>query len=398
MQALTGNTDPDFTYSSWEAAFRELARLTLKRRCVVIIDEWPYLAESVPGIASILQAAWDHHLKDSNVVLVLAGSHFRMMHDELLAPSGALYGRTTATLMLGEIAPADLAHFLPRYSDDQRVETFSIVGGVPKYLELWRDTWPVLRNIEETVLSSATIFRQEPSFLVQDEISDARTYLGILEAIGQGMRTPSALSKLTGIALPHVGKYLHTLLLLKLVRRDISIDAPDPENTRMARYEITDPYLRFHFTFVRPNGALLEQGRTKAVMKKIAERFDAYVGHTGFEEICRRRLIEMGDADELSFVPERVGRLWSRAAEVDLAAINSKERCLLLGECKWSRRKVGPDVIEELAAKAGTLARTEGYRQHLAVFSRSGFEPRVLRKAAAERILLFEGAFPTQRT
>lgn len=398
IQALSGNTDPDFCYSSWEAAFRDLARLAEKRRCVVVIDEWPYLAESVPGIATVLQAAWDHHLKSSKIVLVLAGSHFRMMHDELLSPSGALYGRTTANLMLGEIPSGELGQFLPRYSADQLVETFSIVGGVPKYLELWRDSWPVLRNVQETVLSSATIFRQEPSFLVQDEIGDARTYLGILEALGRGMRTPTTLSRLTGIALPHMGKYLNTLLLLKLVRRDISIDAPDPGNSRMARYEIADPYLRFHFTFVRPQNDLLEQGRIKAVMKMITERFDSYVGHTGYEELCRRRIIEMGDADELSFVPERVGRLFNRKIEVDLAAINTKERCLLLGECKWSRHKVGWSVVEELEAKAAALSRSDGFKRHLAVFARSGFEPQVLRRAPAASLLLFEGAFPVLRS
>src|SRR5438067_1124116 len=84
LQGLTGNTDPAFSYSSWEAAFEDLARLVRSSRQVVVIDEWPYLVESVPGIASILQAAWDHHLKESKIVLILAGSHYHMMHDELL--------------------------------------------------------------------------------------------------------------------------------------------------------------------------------------------------------------------------------------------------------------------------------------------------------------------------
>jgi len=391
LQSLTGNRDPDFTYSNWDVAFRELARLASDRRRVVVIDEWPYLVESVPGIASILQAAWDHHLKASNIVLIVAGSHYHMMHDDLLSPKGALYGRTTANLMLGEIPPRAVHPFLPRYSPDQIVETYSVIGGVPKYLELWNDGWPVLRNVEEVVLSPTTIFRQEPAFLIQDEISDARTYLGILEALGQGMRIPSTIATMTGIANPHVGKYLQSLLLLGLIRRDISVDVPDPHNTRIARYEISDPYLRFHFTFVRPHTALLEQGRIRHLMDIVKERFDAYVAHTGYEEMCRRVVTELGDQHELPFVPDRIGRIWTRHAEVDVAAVSLKERCILLGECKWSRHKVGLPVLRELQAKAARFERLAGFKAHFALFSRSGFEASLLRETAKDGTLLFEG-------
>jgi len=33
------------------------------QRIAIIIDEFTYLLESEPGIAGILQNAWDHHLK-----------------------------------------------------------------------------------------------------------------------------------------------------------------------------------------------------------------------------------------------------------------------------------------------------------------------------------------------
>jgi len=48
-----------------------------------------------------------------------------------------------------EIAPTNLGAFLPRYSAQQVMETYSIIGGVPKYLELWDDGAPVMRNVAE---------------------------------------------------------------------------------------------------------------------------------------------------------------------------------------------------------------------------------------------------------
>ena len=55
------------------------------------------------------------------------------------------------------------------------------------------------------------------------------------------------MSEMTGLALPHVGKYLQVLCFLGLVRREVSLDVEDPGHTRTTRYEIADPYLRFHF-------------------------------------------------------------------------------------------------------------------------------------------------------
>jgi len=36
LQPLMGGTDPDFSFSSWEVAFRELARVARDRRVVVV--------------------------------------------------------------------------------------------------------------------------------------------------------------------------------------------------------------------------------------------------------------------------------------------------------------------------------------------------------------------------
>src|SRR5262249_37020187 len=174
---------------------------------------------------------------------------------------GRLFGGTTADLLLDEVGLKEMSLFLPAYSPEQLVETYSVIGGVPRYLEAWSDRRPVLTNVRDAILSPVSIFRNEPAFLIQDEIADPRTYLAILEAIGAGMKRPVDIAKLAGVNLAHVGKYLHTLELLRFVRRIVSLEAPSPSTARTSQYEIRDPYLRFHFTFVQPNLRLLEQGR-----------------------------------------------------------------------------------------------------------------------------------------
>ena len=84
----------DFSYSSWEQAFEQATRMAQYRRLVLVLDEFTYLIALEPGIAGILQNAWDHHLKESNLFLIISGSHMGMMERGVLssqAPSmGAL--------------------------------------------------------------------------------------------------------------------------------------------------------------------------------------------------------------------------------------------------------------------------------------------------------------------
>ena len=59
-QALAGALQqPGRTFASWSDAFAALAELARDERFVVVIDEYPYLADSVPGLSTVLQRAWD---------------------------------------------------------------------------------------------------------------------------------------------------------------------------------------------------------------------------------------------------------------------------------------------------------------------------------------------------
>lgn len=394
LQPLLGTSDPAFTFSSWEAALDELARLAQRERLVMVIDELPYLLECEPSFATMLQAAWDRTLRRSKVRLLLAGSHYNMMQDTIASPRGPLYGRATADLFLDEVGLREMGLFLPGYSAEQLVETYSVIGGVPRYLEAWSDRRSVISNIQNVLLSPVSLFRNEPLFLIQDEISDPRTYLAILEAIGSGMRRPIDIAKGAGVNLAHVGKYLRTLDLLRFVRRTVSVEAPSARETRGTHFEIRDPFLRFHFTFVLPNLRLLEQGRTDRLLAIIREGFDAYVGKTGYEEICRRHVAALSDAGELPFDAIDVGRMWDRSAELDVVALDRRSKAALVGECRWRSRRMGVEDLDHLAARAASLSKLEGYKLHFALFSRAGFTSALEARAKKERVRLVEGIPP----
>jgi len=391
VSALLPGVDEPIVFRDWESALRQVFTVARRERVILAIDEFPYLMESVPEFTSLLQAQWDQR-GDSQLFLILSGSHYHMMYSEFLAGKGPLYGRATSQLRLEGVELDGLRAFLPRYSANQCVETFATVGGVPKYLELWDDKRPVFKNIEELLLSTSTIFRNEALFLIQDEIPEPRTYLAILEALGCGYKRPVELAESSGIAINHIGKYLKTLLLLQLVRREVSLDAENRAISRLSRYEICDPYLRFYFQYVTPHLSWIERGRTEKLMAKIRKNFPSFVGKSGFEELCRRRIIALGDIGDLPFEPDQIGHLWNNHAEIDVAAVNKIDQQVLLGECKWERSSMGVRHLESLKVRGDRFQRLHGYKKTYALFSKSGFTAELEERADQEGVLLFDGA------
>ena len=78
----------------------------------------------------------------------------------------------------------------------------------------------------------------------------------------------------------------------------------------------------------------------------------------------------------LPFLQDQVGNAWTKKAQVDVVGINSMEKTLILGECKWSPRAMDRDVFEDLGQKMAEFVPLEGrwqvYDRGLACGSKTG--------------------------
>ena len=73
------------TYDNWEQALWYVAEQARNRRLALFIDEFTYLLEVEPSIVGTLQKAWDHWLRDSNLLLGLSGSQMALMRKHVNA-------------------------------------------------------------------------------------------------------------------------------------------------------------------------------------------------------------------------------------------------------------------------------------------------------------------------
>jgi uncharacterized protein len=79
--------------SSWEAALAAIERFATGERTAVILDEFQYLAQRNPALATTLNRWWRRSGRHLPLVLVIAGSEVSFFEQDVLA--GQLYGRRT---------------------------------------------------------------------------------------------------------------------------------------------------------------------------------------------------------------------------------------------------------------------------------------------------------------
>ncbi|MEW5986256.1 MAG: ATP-binding protein [Chloroflexota bacterium] len=142
-------------FDTWREVLDTAAQLIGDRPLIWILDEFSYAAESDPSLPSYLQAAWDHYFKDSQVVIILAGSHIGLMAN-LMSYQAPLYGRFTGQLPVAPLPFAALRDFLPDYPAAGRVAVYAVAGGIPAYLERFNSKESVGANILFKPLPQAT--------------------------------------------------------------------------------------------------------------------------------------------------------------------------------------------------------------------------------------------------
>lgn len=374
----------------WEPLFKRLGDAAKGEKLVLVMDEFQYIGKNNPAFLSVFQKIWDSILSPSNVMVILCGSLISMMQSQTLNYSSPLYGRRTGQLKLRGIPFSYYGEFFPgEMGEDRLAEYYSITGGIPKYIELFRSEKGLVPAVQENLLSPSSFLFQEPNFLLQKEVEEIGSYFSLLRVIAAGNHK---LSKIAGVlqqkqsSLP---RYLKVLMDLDILEREVPVTEGNPEKSKKGLYQIQDNFLRFWFQFIYPYMSYIEMGHTDVVLRYFQQHFiDRQVGFT-YEKICQEKLWTLSAAGKLPGLLEKVGRWWDNQHEIDVAGISEQDRLLVLGECKFWKGPVGLNVLQALEEKAAFVNWQKGQRHTVyLLFSIHGFTPDLEKVAAARKDLL----------
>jgi hypothetical protein len=353
-------------FQSWDAFFEYLASKSDKR-VIVAIDEFPYLVKGNSALPSILQEYWDLKLKDSKLFFIICGSSISMM-EKLLGYKSPLYGRRTAQLKIKPLRFFEIRDFFPSYSWEDLVKVYGILGGNPAYLLEFSDGLTIKENLKRYFRFDSILY-QDAIFILREELEDPRNYFAIIEAIARGKTTLGEIVNETGLDRGMVGKYLSVLRELEIVQRKVPITAN--YKSRKGKYYLNDFYFAFWFRYVYPNADLIEAARGEELIDIVMEDFNAYLGMV-FEKVAQDFLVEFNKAKRLPFRFVKIGKWWHKSEEIDLVALNEKEKKALFVEVKWKdlSKRESKGILKDLERKSEVM-RLDGWEKYYGLVAKN---------------------------
>ncbi len=333
-------------FDDWVELFDEFSKRA-KTKLVIVVDEFPYLIHNNKAIPSIWQKIWDTILYKSNVFLIILGSSIGMMEEQVLSYRSPLYGRRTGQIKLTPLRFKHLTKFFPDYSLEELIKVYGVCDGIPAYLQQFDPELNFTDNLINNILNPMTFLNLEAEFLLKQELREKAHYFNILSSVALGRAKFGEIVNLTGLDKTLVSKYLSTLILLHIIEKEFPVTQKKP--TKNARYIFSDNYYDFWFRFIYPNKTMIELGKTKEIVKEMQEDMTRYFAYV-FEKVCKEYVLE-----NPSFPFNKVGRWWHKDVEIDIVALNERQRQILFGECKFSDRVDANKLLQKLIKKTDAV-------------------------------------------
>jgi AAA+ ATPase superfamily predicted ATPase len=331
-------------FTNWDDFF-DFIEMESKNRVVIVLDEFQYLYKVNKAWPTILQRRWED-LKDTKVMIILCGSIISSIYKIAMGYGSALYGRKTHEIEISQLSFFDAKDFMPKYNLEDFVYIYTILGGIPRYLEEMDDEKKLWENIKDNLANKNCFLYREPLNLFYEEFKNPSVYLSIIHALSEGRKKFSEVSTQGGIVTGKLSKYLNVLERVKIIEKIVPI-TEKKERTRNTQYVLSDNFIKFWFAFIYPDRALIELDETPLLVKKIKKELNTFVGQA-FEGMCKQFLVHK---KPIAFT--KIGNWWHKEREIDLVVLNEDKKQIAFFECKWKTLGYNQSlkILQELKEK-----------------------------------------------
>ena len=365
---------PKLGYTDIESLLDYIFKLAVNEKLILVLDEYPYLRESVKGLDSILQSLVDRYRESSKLKVIILGSYVEIMRS-LLEHSNPLYGRVDLTIDLKQMDYYESALFYPEFSPEDKVRIYSVFGGIPYYNRLIDDKKSVRDNMIDLIASSGARLENEVSMYLSAEISKIINANEVFEALARGYsRYSDILSQSHVSSGPTLIDVLDKLIKMEVVVKTAPIN--DPNNKRKAGYQIADNLSLFYYRYIFKYLSQMKIMDSSVFFSKYIEKDfeENYVPHQ-FEEICKQYLIRENKAGNINPVFEKIGKYYydnpKEHTNGEFDIVTEDELGFAFYEVKFRKAPVSKSMVEdEIAQVDATGLKCYKY----VFFSRSGYE------------------------
>ncbi len=358
-------------FENWEKAFSFIGEKAKKERILLVMDEYPYVAEANRTVSSLLQKFIDHEVKDSKLFIILCGSSMGFMENQVLGYKSPLYGRRTGQIKVEPFDFFDSGKFFRNYSSLEKTLAYGMLGGTPQYLKQFNDGCSIEENVINQLMNKNSYLFEEPTNLIKQELREPALYNSIIQGIASGNVRMSDIASFAGIATSTVNIYLKTLMQIGIVKKEVPLDK---RLKKKSIYKLNDNLFKFWYRYIPKNISRIQSNLGDSIYKnEIEPDLSTYMGEV-FEDISKQYLIRKNGTKELPFIFSEIGSWWGTnpisktQEEIDIIARDDNN--IIFGECKWRNKEIGIDVLKKLMGRSSVL---DSANKYFYIFSKSGF-------------------------
>lgn len=354
--------------SNWTEAFEMLKQysepLLKKRKCVIFLDEFPWLNTPKSGFLSAFSYFWNSWgTRQDNLVLTICGSAASWMIQKVVNNKGGLHNRITKKIRLLPFTLAETKDYLQSRNIKldlyQIVQLYMVMGGIPHYLREVQAGLSAAQNIDALCFTKDGLLKNEFNNLYQSLFAEADKHISIVKALSNSPAGMTRKDIITACGLSSGGTA--TLLLDELMESGfISSYVPYEKTLRDSMYKLSDEYSRFYLKYIDHGRAT---GAGTWMKLSTLSTWKSWSG-MAFESICLKHTQEIKAALGIAgvyteesiwrFVPGKSDQ--DTGTQIDLL-LDRNDFCISICEMKFSTTEFSIDknYAKELNHKIDTF-------------------------------------------
>ncbi|MBE5866686.1 MAG: AAA family ATPase [Lachnospiraceae bacterium] len=256
--------DKDGLFPEYEEIFASMTYSVAEEgKCVLIVDEFHHLikgeATFFNRLIQYVQACQRPHF------VILCSSAAGWVENNMVSKIGSAATAISGFMKIRDLNVRQMQEIFNDYSEDDCIQLYSILGGVPG---LWKRTDSRLsakNNIIWNILNPYSAIYGEMSGCLLEDLRETAVYNTILSSMANGSIKLNDMYRHTGFSRAKISVYLKNLMEIDLV-----------EKIGAGMYRISKPYVRFYFRFIYSNQSRLEKLTPEQFYLEVVE--DAFPG------------------------------------------------------------------------------------------------------------------------
>lgn len=334
-----------------------------------VVDEFDVMQKAYKDFFAefdeyVEKSAWNDH-----VMLLLVSSSVQWVENQMVDDMGAFAKRIEQVIKLKEFTFLEMVNRFPGNSTEECITVYSILGGVPGYLDFWNPQADVSENIIKLILSPDGPFRKEAARFLKTSLRELPFYNTILSVLAEDEPKLNYLYNRTGFSRAKISVYIKNLIQICVAEKYYSFEPRKKDCVMKGLYGISDRFLHFWYKFVFPYRSAMEmEGAEQFYKNYIRDKLSGFVEQT-YVKVCKEFLVLMNQYGKLPVKFGAPETFYGKDGVIPIIASGEDDR-LLVGICKWSEEPMEGSDFEKLLTMTGQLGQEADYYY---LFSKEGF-------------------------